>query len=190
MNPFITQIQSRRSIGKLSLPMPNSDELTAALHCAMTAPDHKVLRPYRFTVMTGKALDDFGEALLKAGLAKAEQDNEVLDDMTRTKLINMPKRAPMIITAATDYKVHPKVPKFEQLLCVGAVVQNLLLALHSMGYHTIWRSGDLCNEPVIKAHFGVSDENLICGFVYVGSSDVIMPERERVDLASFVKFYE
>lgn len=188
MNDFITQIQARRSIGNLSLPMPTTNELTIALHCAMTAPDHKMLRPYRFTAMAGEALERFGEILLKAGIDKADRLGEVLDDTARTKLINMPKRAPMIITVATDYKSHPKVPEFEQLLCVGAVIQNLLLALENQGYHTVWRTGDLCNEPAIKSYFGVSENNLICGFVYVGSSNVIMPEREVVNLADFVQF--
>lgn len=190
MNDFIAQIEARRSIGKLSLPMPNSDELGIALRCAMTAPDHKVLRPYRFTVMTGEALGGFGEVLLKAGLEKAERAGEVLDDMARTKLVNMPKRAPMIITVATDYKVHPKVPEFEQLLCVGAVIQNLLLAFESQGYRTVWRTGDLCNEPAIKTYFDVDDKNVVCGFIYVGSSDIVMPEREAVDLTQFVRFCE
>lgn len=188
MNNFIAQIEARRSIGKLTLPMPTPDELNVALHCATTAPDHKELKPYHFTVMTGEALERFGEVLLKAGLEKAERLGETLDDTARTKLINMPKRAPMIITVATDYKAHPKVPEFEQLLCVGAVIQNLLLALESQGYHTVWRTGDLCNEPAVKTHFDVDDKNMVCGFVYVGSSDIVMPEREMVDLADFVKF--
>lgn len=190
MNDLISLVHARRSIGKLSLPMPSHDELNTAFLCAMTAPDHKVLHPYRFGVMTGKALDRFGQVLLQAGLAKAEADGERLEDTACTKLINMPKRAPMIITVATDYKSHPKVPEFEQLLCVGAVVQNLLLALQSMGYRTVWRTGDLCNEPAVKAHFGVSDNNTVCGFVYVGSSDIVMPEREKADLAEFVYFYQ
>lgn len=188
MNDFIAQIEARRSIGKLTLPMPSTDELNVALHCATTAPDHKILRPYQFTVMTGEALVRFGEVLLKAGLAKAERAGETLDDTACTKLINMPKRAPMIITVATDYKVHPKVPEFEQLLCVGAVIQNLLLAFESQGYRTVWRTGELCNEPAIKSHFNVSDDNVVCGFVYVGTNDTQLPEREAVNLADFVKF--
>lgn len=188
MNDFIAQIEARRSIGKLTLPMPNFDELNIALHCATTAPDHKELRPYRFTVMTGEALERFGEVLLQAGLQKADRLGKVLDDTACTKLINTPKRAPMIITVATDYQIHPKVPEFEQLLCVGAAIQNLLLAFESQGYKTVWRTGDLCNEPLIKSHFNVNENNLICGFVYVGTSDITMPEREAVDLANFVKF--
>ncbi|MDO4895910.1 MAG: nitroreductase [Moraxella sp.] len=186
----ITTIHARRSIGKLMSPTPTTDELTLAIKTAMTAPDHKELRPYRFSVMTGVALDKFGQVLLKAGLDRATQNGETLDEPACTKLINMPKRAPMIITVATDYKSHPKVPEFEQLLCVGAVIQNLLLALKSMGYDSVWRTGDLVNHAIIKEHFGVSDDNLICGFIYVGSSDVIMPKRDDVAFDEFVRFCE
>ncbi|MDO5652007.1 MAG: nitroreductase [Moraxella sp.] len=190
MNDFIKQIHQRRSIGKLSLPMPTADELTLAIHCAMSAPDHKQLTPWQFVVMTGNALDDFGQVLLQAGIAKAEQTGETLDDAGRTKLINMPKRAPMIIMLATDIKQHDKVPPFEQLLSAGAAAQNLLLAFESMGYHSVWRTGPLCNEPALKAYFGVADKDTICGLMYIGSSDVVMPKRDLSDVASFVRYFE
>lgn len=182
-------MHTRRSVGKLTTPCPSQDELMSALNCAMTAPDHKQLKPYRFVVLTEQALDKFGEILLKAGMAKAQQDGEVLDDAARTKLVNMPKRAPMIIAVATCYQEHPKVPKFEQLLCVGAVIQNMLLAFEHMGYRTIWRTGDLCNEAEVKAFFNVADDDTVCGFVYVGSSDIAMPAREQVDVADFVTIF-
>lgn len=190
MTPIIDLIHSRRSIGKLSLPIPNDAELSAIIGAAMSAPDHKLLRPYRLVVMTGAALDEFGQVLLKAGQQKAQYTGVILDDAACVKLINMPKRAPMIITVATDYKEHDKVPPFEQLLCVGALIQNLLLALESLGYHSVWRTGDLCNEPAVKAHFGVDDNDTICGFIYVGSSDIVMPKKDAVHLDDYVKFYQ
>ncbi len=45
-NPVLDIIHQRRSIGKLSLPMPNQDELNTVLHAAMVAPDHKQLKPW------------------------------------------------------------------------------------------------------------------------------------------------
>lgn len=183
-------IHARRSIGKLSTPAPNIDELSFAIETAMTAPDHKQLKPWQFVVMTDKALDGFGQALLQAGQALASANGETLDEQAQEKLINMPKRAPMIIMVATDIKPHDKVPEFEQLLSTGAMIQNLLLAFKSMNYDTIWRTGDLTNHPMIKQYFKVADKDTICGFIYIGSSDVIMPERERVALDGFVRFYE
>lgn len=188
MNDIIHTIQSRRSIGNLSLPMPSDDELQIALQCAMTAPDHKQLKPWQCVVMTDDALDRFGQVLLKAGLDNALDDGNTLDEATRNKLLNMPKRAPMVVMIATNIKPHEKVPPFEQLLSTGAMIQNFLLALESLGYHSVWRTGDLANAPAVKQHFDIADKDTICGFIYVGSSDIIMPNRETIKLDEVVTF--
>ncbi len=185
---ILKAIHDRRSIGKLSLPMPNKEELSLMLQTAFTAPDHKQLKPWQITVLTGEALDEFGQVLLQAGTQKAKAEGQTLDDATCTKLINMPKRAPMIIMVATDTKPHDKVPPFEQLLSTGAMIQNLLLAVKAFGYDSIWRSGDLMNHACVKAYFDVADKDDICGFIYVGSSDVVMPQKEAVNLENFVTF--
>lgn len=189
MNDIIDCINARRSIGNLSSPMPSKDELNCALMTAMNAPDHKLLRPYRFVMMTDQALHEFGQVLCQAGIDQALQQGDVLDEIACQKLQNLPKRAPMIIAVLTDYKNHPKVPQFEQLLCVGAVIQNLLLALQSMGYRTIWRTGDLCNQSVVKQHFGLTGDNLVCGFVYIGSSDIDLPKRDVIAVMDFLSIY-
>ena len=190
MNDALKNIHQRRSIGKLDLPIPSQDELATVLKAAMCAPDHKQLKPWQFVVMTGQALDEFGQVLLKAGVANAEMVGTLLDDATRNKLVNQPKRAPMIIMVATRYQTHEKVPEFEQLLSAGAMIQTLLLALKSLGYDSVWRTGELANHPVLKAHFGVADQDVICGLIYVGTSAVTMPARENSDLWRLVRFFE
>lgn len=182
-------IQGRRSIGKLETPQPSRDEIARALTVAMSAPDHKQLTPWRFVVMdTPEARDKLGAALLTAGLEDAKQQGETLDEIARHKLINMPKRAPVLIACISDYKPHVKVPEFEQLLSMGAAVQNLLLALHALGYQSIWRSGPLMNHAALRTLFKAQGSNLICGFVYVGSSDVVMPERTGLALDNYVTY--
>lgn len=79
-NPVLDIIHQRRSIGKLSLPMPNQDELNTVLHAAMVAPDHKQLKPWQFWVLTDESLVEFGKVLLKAAEADAESRGEVLDE--------------------------------------------------------------------------------------------------------------
>lgn len=187
-NDILDIIHKRRSIGKLELPMPNQDELESALLAAMAAPDHKQLKPWKFTVLTGDALVEFGQVLLQAAEQQAQADGRVIDEMEVKKILNMPLRAPMIITLATALKTHEKVPPFEQLLSAGAAAQNLLLALESLGYRTVWRTGPLCNLPEVKAYFGVGQADTICGFIYTGSSTVQMPNRDEVDLSEFVTY--
>ena len=181
MNSIVRLIQSRRSIGNLNKPMPNKEELSIILETALTAPDHKKLVPYQISILTEDNLDKFGDVLLKAGKEKAIKENKTLDEIAEKKLSNMPKRAPMIITVATNFKQHDKVPEFEQLLSVGAVIQNILLILESMGYKSIWRTGDLANEKLVKEFVKVSDDNIICGFIYIGSSDIVLPNREKIN---------
>ena len=68
----INWIKSRRSIGNLTIPAPRRDQIEAAIACAMTAPDHKKLQPWRFIVTEGQKRHDFGRALLAAAQAKWE----------------------------------------------------------------------------------------------------------------------
>ena len=184
----INWIKSRRSIGNLTIPAPTQEQLTAAIECAMTAPDHKKLQPWRFIVVEKQARHEMGRALLAAAEAKALRDGDEINDKTAQKTLNMPLRAPMIITVVTKMQYHEKVPAFEQLLSAGAAVQNLILALKAQGYSTVWRTGPLANEPAVKSYFNVGAEDYITAFVYVGSSHCAMPSRGDIDVSDFVRF--
>lgn len=182
----INWIKSRRSIGNLTIPAPKPKQLEAAIECAMTAPDHKKLQPWRFIITEGQRRHAFGRALLAAAEAKALREGAELDERTAEKTLKMPLRAPMIITVVTRMQYHEKVPAFEQLLSTGAAVQNLILALKAQGFDTVWRTGPLANEPAVKSYFNVGSEDYVTAFVYVGSSHCQMPSRGDIDTADFI----
>ncbi len=182
----INWIKSRRSIGNLTIPAPKQPQVEAAIECAMTAPDHKKLQPWRFIITEGPRRHAFGRALLAAAEAKALREGAELDERTAEKTLKMPLRAPMIITVVTRMQYHEKVPAFEQLLSTGAAVQNLILALKAQGFDTVWRTGPLANEPAVKSYFNVGAEDYVTAFVYVGSSHCQMPSRGNIDTANFI----
>lgn len=185
---LINWIKSRRSIGNLSIPAPTESQIKAAIDCAVTAPDHKKLRPWRFIVTQGNARHDLGRAFLAAAEAQAAQEGEELSDKSRKKTYNMPLRAPVIITVVTHMQVHKKVPPFEQMLSAGAAVQNLILALQAQGFSTVWRTGLLANEPAVKAYFNVGADDYVTAFVYTGSSPCDMPTRKPIDIEPLLRF--
>ncbi|WP_372843748.1 nitroreductase [Psychrobacter sp.] len=185
---LINWIKSRRSIGNLSIPAPTENQIKAAIDCAVTAPDHKKLQPWRFIVTQGNARHKLGRAFLEAAEAKAVQEGETLSEKDRQKTYNMPLRAPVIITVVTKMKAHEKVPPFEQMLSAGAAVQNLILALKAQGFSTVWRTGLLCNEPAVKAYFDVSADDYVTAFVYTGSSPCDMPTRKPIDIEPLTRF--
>ena len=185
---LINWIKSRRSIGNLSIPAPTESQIKAAIDCAVTAPDHKKLQPWRFIVTQGNARHELGRAFLVAAEAKAAQEGDTLSEKDRQKTYNMPLRAPVIITVVTQMQAHKKVPPFEQMLSAGAAVQNLILALKAQGFSTVWRTGLLCNEPAVKAYFDVSADDYVTAFVYTGSSPCDMPTRKPIDIVPLTRF--
>lgn len=176
-------IKSRRSIGNLTAPAPTREQVEQAIEVALSAPDHKNLNPYRFVVLQGNALTQLGEALKNATIATGETD-----EATLTKAQNMPLRAPMIIACVTRYREHDKVPHWEQLASASASVQNLLLALQAMGFASVWRTGTIANELAVKSYLGVTDENQVVGFVYVGTPKGEIPKRAPMLVDDFIDF--
>lgn len=176
-------IKSRRSIGNLIAPAPSHEQVEQAIEVAMSAPDHKGLNPYRFVVLEGNALTQLGDALKNASIAQGETDEASL-----TKAQNMPLRAPMIIACVTRYREHDKVPHWEQLAAASASVQNLLLALHAQGFATVWRTGAIANELAVKSYIGVTQDNQVVGFVYVGTPKGEIPKRPPILVDDFIDF--
>lgn len=176
-------IKSRRSIGNLNDPAPNHHQIKQAIEVAMSAPDHKKLHPYRFVILEGNSLKALGDALKQAALDQGEND-----DTTLNKIQNMPFRAPMIVACLTDYQYHEKVPHWEQLAACAASIQNLLLIFHAQGFASVWRTGLLANEPAVKTFFGLNDDNQVVGFVYVGTYQEALPERQAILVDDFIEF--
>lgn len=185
---LIDWINSRRSMGNLDAPAPTRAQIEAAIECAVTAPDHKKLRPWRFIVTQGESRHELGRALLEAAQAKAAREGDVLSEKDIRKTQTMPLRAPLIITVVTKMQAHKKVPPFEQMLSAGSAVQNLILALKAQGFNTVWRTGLLCNEPAVKAYFDVGSDDYVTAFVYTGTSPKDEPARKPTDIEPLVRF--
>lgn len=185
---LIAWINSRRSIGNLNEPAPSHEQIRAAIGCAATAPDHKKLQPWRFIVTEGEARHHLGQALVAAAQAKAAIDGEALSEKTIHKTADLPLRAPVIITVVTHMQDHKKVPPFEQMLSAGSAVQNLILALKAQGFSTVWRTGLLCNEPAVKAYFGIGEDDYVTAFVYTGTSPVEKNSRKPIDIEPLLRF--
>lgn len=158
-------IQTRTSQGKLVVPAPDAQVLREAFACALRAPDHRVLRPWRYLVIAGEGLQRLGELYADA----VRQENPALDAQEAERLHKMPLRAPLIVVAITSHRDDPKVPHEEQVLSTGAAVQNFLLALHARGFGSMWRTGPLAENATVKRGLGLAAHESIAGFIYVGT---------------------
>jgi nitroreductase len=175
-------INARNSDGLLSDPAPSHEELSFAIQAALTAPDHHRLQPWRFLTINGDARIKLGHAFHQALVARGETDEELF-----RKVQAQPLRAPLILVCVVDVKEHPKVPVIEQVLSMGAAVQNILLMLKAQGYGAIWRTGAITESVVLKQSLGLSEQDIIAGFVYIGSLSREIPVRERLSTSPFLK---
>ncbi|WP_396586689.1 nitroreductase [Bermanella sp. R86510] len=164
MNKVIELLQNRASSPKLMAPAPNQEELEQILKCALRAPDHGRLKPWRFHILQGEQLKELGELFAEA-VQKDEQPEVKVE-----KCRNMPQRAPMMIVASCHPFENPKIPQQEQVLAVGAAIQNMQIAISSLGYASIWRTGEMAYHPHIEKAFGVPNNGQIVGFIYIGTA--------------------
>lgn len=162
----IEAILTRTSQGKLAAPAPGPDVLERAFACALRAPDHRVLRPWRYLVIQGEALVKLGEVFVAASRA----GNPGLDEQEVERLRKMPLRAPMIVVAITIHQTDPRVPDEELLLSTGAAVQNFMLALHAQGFASMWRTGPLAQDENVLRALGLAGNETVAGFIYAGTA--------------------
>lgn len=160
-------ILNRCSTPRLDQPAPSADTLQLAFQCALKAPDHGRLRPWRYLVVKEGGLEALGQVFEQA--VRADEPNPGEEKLKKAR--NMPLRAPMILIAVakTDPE-HPKIPEVEQIVSAGVGVQNLQLALQDQGYACMWRTGPMAYHPQVKTGLGLSEAEHIIGFLYVGTA--------------------
>ncbi len=185
MTNVVDALQARVSSPKLCEPGPTRSHVETLLHCAVRAPDHGRLKPWRFVVVEGEGRNALGELFEKALLAKNPDASELKRDKTKS----MPLRAPMVIVAIANVTTSHKVPVMEQIIATGVAVQNMQLAAVELGYGAIWRTGDMATSSVVRNHFSLEPEDQIVGFLYVGTPVGEARPPVAQDLESCVEYW-
>jgi nitroreductase len=157
-------IESRTSALKLGAPGPTREHIEAIVRAATRAPDHGRLRPWRFVVLEGDARVKLGDAMAAMLRSKFPDATEAQLDAERGK----PMRAPTVIAVAAKTR-KGKIPEIEQVLAVGAAVQNMLLAAHALGYGAMWKTGGAAYDASVKALLGLEPEDHIVALLYLGT---------------------
>jgi len=163
-------------------PAPNDEQLSQIFRAAMNAPDHKHLQPYRFITIRGEARQALSKVFINAvKLRKPDVDPDYLK-----KQGQKPLRSPLIVVLVARLQDDPKVPEIEQILCAGAVANNLMLANNALGFGSIWLTGDNTYDDNVCQPLGLADSEKIIGFIYLGSPKVKKPNRKTPDLTDKV----
>lgn len=167
---------TRTSAPRLSGPVPADAVLDNICKAALRAPDHGLLRPWRFLMISGDGRDKLGELFVQAQREDEPEASDVALEKTRGK----PLRAPLIIVVIARLSEHPKVPQVEQMISAGAAAENMMIAAHAQGLGAMWRTGGMAYHPRVAVGLGLDDNERIVGFLYLG--EIEGRSRSMVDL--------
>lgn len=168
-DPVLESMATRRSVAKVGPETPGDDELIRLLDAVTPVADHKALRPWRLITLRGDDRLRLGEALdAAAGEVREPGEHN-----------SKPLRAELLVAIVASPTPHPKVPEWEQHATAAGAAHLLELALWQAGWGVMWRSGTLANSPEVRALHGLSDDELLMGWLYVGSIDESFRTRMR-----------
>ncbi len=168
-----TAIRSRRSTAPVTEDAPTDEQLAEYLQLAAHSPDHAGLRPWRLITLRETARQRLGEAMA-AGFGDPPGTPAAAKTAAKTG------RAPLLISIVAVPVEHPKVPRWEQLTAIGALVATLQLVLFDAGFTAMWRTGPAVELAEVRTLLEIAESEQLLGWLYVGgtASNLGPPEVE------------
>ena len=181
----IDLLQTRRSIKFVQAPGPSDEELAQILQCAMSAPDHGRLRPWRFKLIRGEALARLADMAIEAMRVAGRPLTAEKEAANRRWLANVPVL--IAVACHMDYS-NTAIPEDERMLATGAAVMNMLNAAHLLGYSAYWSTGLGTYVDAMNEALGFDPlEYRFMGYVSMGTPLREMGAPERPDHREYVQ---
>lgn len=177
---------TRRSVrlSNLSDPGPDKEQLDTILTAALRVPDHGKLTPWRFIVLDREARTELMPKLSKVRrLEDPDVSDEFLGKVEAAFVV-----APLCIVVVCTADEGARIPAWEQHLSVGASAMNLIIASHALGFGAQWLTGWNTYNDKAKALFGVATDELVAGFIHIGTPTEAPSDRPRPKLEDYVAY--
>jgi len=185
---FLSLLKMRRSTtaAMMAEPGPSAEQLETILDIASRVPDHRRVVPYRFIVFEAAARREAGDILSTVyGKQHSEAESAALELEAGRFL-----RAPVVVAVVAKTDASHKTPEWEQVLCCGAVCHNMLLAASASGFAAQWLTEWYAYDREVLAAFGLSEEERIAGFIFIGTAKEDPLERPRVEAADITTHWQ
>ncbi len=180
-----TLISSRQNISpkRLVAPGPSPEQHEQLFRAAAAAPDHGLLRPWRFVIVPVHKRADLAEVFALALIDRDAGATLAQIEAAREKA----HRAPFLLLAVARLgRCEPDIPVLERMVSVGAAIQNLLLSAHGLGFGSSLTSGQAMQSKRMRALFQLdAGEEPVC-FVNVGTVSKRKMPRLRPEITTFV----
>jgi nitroreductase len=173
-------ILSRHSVSpkRVVSPGPTPEQIIQLVAAAAAAPDHGKLQPWRFIEFpetSRAALAQVFETALRERLPNA-------DDQAVLRAREKASRAPVLLGLVLRLNRRSDVPHVDdQLASGGAALQNVLLAVHAMGFGARALSGQAVRTQSFRAALKLKEEETFLCFIAIGTATTAPKSRLRAD---------
>ncbi len=184
LSTVLSLLQTRKSASAKAMggQGPSPEQLTQILDCAVRAPDHGKLNPWRFILWEGEARVSFGEAMKTRWQELHPEHGEATLAMVGGLFL----RAPTVLAVISTAAEHPKIPLWEQQMSAGAVCMNILLAATALGLGCQWNTDWVAYDAGIAKVMGLAPHERVAGLIYLGTPAAPLEDRPRPDAASLL----
>ena len=172
-------LDRRRSVPSRQLgePGPDHAQLVAMLQAASRVPDHGKRVPFRFLRISGDTRAAMGELLASRKLEIDPDASDAAVEKERSRF----SFAPVIVTVVAAQGFDEKIPASERFSTASCVCFALLQAAQAAGYGAQWLTGWASYDTMIRERRGIAEDEVIVGFLHIGSAAMEAPARDRPD---------
>jgi len=182
---FLSSIMdSRQHVApkRLIEPGPNPEQLEMIVSAASHAPDHGVLRPWRFILIPYEKRDQLGHAFVHA---LKDRDPEVSNDQIE-QAYSKAFRSPCLMLCVLDTQDSSAyIPTIERIISLGCAIQIMLLMAQALEVGSAITSGQAVNSKQIRNLFSLSDDEEGVCFLNFGSIKSHTGKRNRPRISEF-----
>ena len=178
-------ITSRQNISpkRLEAPGPNGSQLHQIFRSAASAPDHGLVRPWRFVIVPPDKRALLAEVF---ALALVDRDPGATLEQIETAREKAHRAPLLMLVVARLGTCEPPIPGLERMVSVGAAVQNMLLMAHGQGFGSSLTSGQAMQSPRMRQLFGLdAGDEAVC-FLNIGTVSKRKTQRLHPEVHSFV----
>jgi nitroreductase len=186
---FNSILQNRRSIyphqfekGKI-IP----DEIIwKILENANRAPTHKLTQPWRFVVYSGKGKEAFADIQTEIYRKFA---GEKFNEKKLKNLEEYPLLSSHVIVVIMRRPENSPIPEIEDVISVGAAIENIYLSLTAYGLGGYLSTGGITYIEEVKPYMDLEPDDKIIGTFFIGYPEInIYPLTKRNPVNKKVKW--
>jgi len=181
---FLTILATRRNytLRRLVAPGPDAAALSRIVEAGAHAPDHGLLRPWRFILIPQHRRGALGDVFADALLAR----DPASSDAARATAHDKALRAPCLLVAVLCDVPGTVIPAHEKLVSLGCAIQNMLVAAQLLGYASGLASGAAMDVAGMRSLLRLdAHEQAIC-FMGFGTASAAKPPRPQPDATQFL----